>query len=180
MSEALSDHEILRQLQDREEITQVLHDFARGVDLLDLDAVARCFAADVRWDYGPGAGRPITGRDTLKAFIGEAFSKREVTDDSLCVVRIKRTSHHISNIRIDFTGPDTARSEAYTFTWHEMAEGERPGLVWGRWHDRWVRTPGEGWQIADRKMLVAATDNYYAIGYSVWDVDVPVTELAAG
>ena len=166
------DVELLRELQDREEITQKLHDFARGIDDLDFAAVARCFAPDVRWDYGPGAGAPIQGRDKLEAFVRESFSDKSVDAGSLSVVRIKRTSHHVSNIRVDFDGPNAARSEAYVFTWHEMIDNDRPGLVWGRWQDRWTHSADEGWRIADRKMLVSATDNYFAIGYSVWDRDV--------
>lgn len=162
------DRRLLHQLRDREEMTQVLHDFARAVDELDFKAMARCFTKQLTWDYGPGAGVVIETRDDLERFVTESFSSdREVTDESLSVVRIRKTSHHVSNIRIDFEGDDTARSEAYVFTWHEMADGDRPGLVWGKWHDGWQRT-GEGWRIRSRRMIVSATDNYYAIGYDAW------------
>ena len=45
---------------------------------------------------------------------------------------------------------------------------DRPGLVWGKWHDQWRRSDDEGWRISARKMIVSATDNYYAIGYDAW------------
>ena len=132
-------------------------------------AMSRCFTPNLRWDYGPGAGVVIETRADLERFVGEAFTPDEaVTADSLSVVRIKKTSHHVSNIRIDIESPDTARSEAYVFTWHEMTDSERPGLVWGKWHDRWRRTDEEGWRICERKMIVSATDNYFAIGYDAW------------
>jgi 3-phenylpropionate/cinnamic acid dioxygenase small subunit len=158
----------LQEMIDREAITQVLNDFARTVDELDFEAMARCFTEDLLWDYGPGAGVVITCRDDLLAFVTEAFSpEREVTEDSRVKVRIHKTSHHISNIRIDFGGSDTAHSETYVFTWHEMVDDARPGLVWGKWRDEWTRMP-EGWRIHARKMIVSATDNYFAIGYDAW------------
>ena len=130
--------------------------------------MAQCFTKDLRWDYGPGAGVVIETRDDLERFVREAFSPhREVSDDSLSVVRIKKTSHHVSNIHIEFDGADEARSETYVFTWHEMPD-DRPGLVWGKWHDQWRRSDDEGWRISARKMIVSATDNYYAIGYDAW------------
>jgi 3-phenylpropionate/cinnamic acid dioxygenase small subunit len=157
----------LRQLLAREEMTQVLHDFARAVDELDFTAMVQCFTPELRWDYGPGAGVVIETRDDLLRFVTEAFTPdHEVSADSLSLVRIKKTSHHVSNVRIDIEGDDTARSEAYVFTWHEMPDN-RPGLVWGKWHDRWRHTE-EGWRICERKMIVSATDNYYAIGYDAW------------
>jgi hypothetical protein len=160
---------LLRQVQDREEIRQVLYDFARSVDELDFARMTQCFARELRWDYGPGAGVVVETREDLERFVTEAFSpNKAVTDESLSVVRIKKTSHHVSNIRIDFEPPDGARSEAYVYTWHEMAEGDRPGLVWGKWHDRWRRTDDEGWRISERRMIVSATDNYFAIGYDAW------------
>lgn len=162
-----SDEEIARELQDRVEITEVLHLFARACDDLDFKTLSECFTEDCRWDYGPGAGPPVTGRANVEAFVGQAFSRSELTDDSEVRVRIKGTSHHVTNVMIDFDGPDAARSEAYVFTWHEMPDGGS-GLVWGRWRDRFRRTD-EGWRIAERKMYVAATENYYAIGYSLWD-----------
>jgi len=157
----------LRRARDREEMTQVLNDFARAVDELNFRAIPLCFAEDLTWDYGPGAGVVITKRSELEAFVTEAYSDRAITDDSLSVVRIRKTSHHISNIRIDFEGDDAARSETYVFTWHEMVDNDRPGLVWGKWHDHWKRTP-EGWRIDARQMIVSATDNYFAIGYDAW------------
>ena len=163
------DRRLLRELQAREEITQVLHDFARTVDELDFRKMAQCFTKDLLWDYGPGAGVVIESRDDLERFVTEAFSPdKAITEDSLSVVRIKKTSHHVSNIRIDFDGADAARSETYVFTWHEMPTDDRPGLVWGKWHDQWRRSDEEGWRISARKMIVSATDNYYAIGYDAW------------
>ena len=158
----------IQEMIDREAITQVLNDFARTVDELDFQAMSRCFTEDLIWDYGPGAGVVINRRDDLVAFVTEAYSpEREVTEESMVRVRIHKTSHHISNIRVDFEGPDAARSETYVFTWHEMVDDDRPGLVWGKWRDQWTRT-AEGWRIHARKMIVSATDNYFAIGYDAW------------
>jgi 3-phenylpropionate/cinnamic acid dioxygenase small subunit len=158
----------VQRLQDRVAIAEVLYTFARACDDLDFATLAACFAEDCRWDYGPGAGPAVVGRANVEAFVTEAFSRKHVEDGGV-QVRIRRTSHHVSNILVDFEDDDCARSEAYVFTWHEMADGSA-GLVWGRWRDRFVREH-DTWRIAERRMFVAATENYYAIGYPLWDSD---------
>jgi hypothetical protein len=159
-----TDEQALRELQDRTEITELLFRNARGLDQVppDFDAVSSCFSDDARWDYGPGAGPVVIGAANINAFIRQAYSQHKVQEGGV-QVRIRGTSHHVTNIMIDFESDDEARSEAYVFTWHEMADGS-PGLVWGRWRDR-IRRTADGWKIASRKMMVAATENYYAIGY---------------
>ena len=161
---------VSEELRDRYEIEQVLYDFARYCDDLDFEGVASLFHDECRWDYGPGAGPVVEGREHVEAFVKEAFSSSvEQAGPEGVKVRIRKTSHHISQVAVNFDGPDHARTEAYVFTWHEMADGA-PGLVWGRWHDELRRTPS-GWKISDRRMILSAVDNYYGIGHSAWAPD---------
>lgn len=158
------------ELRDRYEIEQVVYDFARYCDDLDFEGVALLFHDDCRWDYGPGAGPVVEGREHVEAFVREAFSNSlEETGSEGVKVRIRKTSHHVSQVAVNFDGPDHAYVESYVFTWHEMSDGG-PGLVWGRWHDQLRRT-AVGWKISDRRMILSAVDNYYEIGRPAWAAD---------
>ena len=161
---------VTQELRDRYEIEQVLYDFARYCDDLDFAGLASLFHDECRWDYGPGAGPVVEGREQVEAFVQQAFSNSVSGEGPDGVkVRIRKTSHHLSQVAINFDGPDLAHAETYVFTWHEMSDGS-PGLVWGRWHDQLRRTP-QGWKISQRRMILSAVDNYYAIGHPAWAED---------
>jgi 3-phenylpropionate/cinnamic acid dioxygenase small subunit len=159
--------ESIQELLDRYEIEQVMYDFARCCDDLDFERLASLFHDECRWDYGEGAGPVVEGRANVEKFVREAFSDSIVAKGAGGVkVRIRKTSHHISQVAVNFDGPNHAYAESYVFTWHEMADGD-PGLVWGRWHDQLSRSE-DGWRISDRRMILSAVDNYYGIGHSAF------------
>jgi 3-phenylpropionate/cinnamic acid dioxygenase small subunit len=161
----LSIEAVVRELKDRSDIAAVLYTYARSIDTNDFDAVSRCFTDDATWDYGPEAGPVVTGGAAIKKFASKAYSDDPLEEGDVKVRHGLAASHHVSNVLIEFDGPDNARSESYVHTFHEMLDGS-PGLVWGRWHDSLRRTP-EGWKICARKMLLAGKENYPAIGYPV-------------
>ena len=159
--------EPIQELLDRYEIEQVMYDFARCCDDLDFERLSSLFHDECRWDYGEGAGPVVEGRVNVEKFVREAFSDSIVAKGAGGVkVRIRKTSHHISQVAVNFDGPNHAYAESYVFTWHEMADGD-PGLVWGRWHDQLSRSE-DGWRISDRRMILSAVDNYYGIGHSAF------------
>jgi 3-phenylpropionate/cinnamic acid dioxygenase small subunit len=161
-----SDSEILRELLDRAQIQDVLYTYARSVDTNDFERMSRCFTDDATWDYGPEAGPVVTGSKAIEKFAAKAYSDAPVEDGDVKIRHGLAASHHVSNILIQFDGPDSARSEAYVHTFHQMLNDDAPGLVWGRWHDQFRRT-ADGWKICARKMLLAGKENYPAIGYPV-------------
>ena len=70
--------------------------------------------------------------------------------------RFTRTSHHLSNVVIDFDGPDAARGCSYVLAWHQQPDGSARTL-YAQYHDRFVRTP-TGWRIAERRQLTNGSD----------------------
>ena len=70
--------------------------------------------------------------------------------------RFARTSHHISNVELDFDGPDRARGRSYVLAWHQQPGGASRTL-YAEYDDRFVRTAA-GWRIAERRQLTHGSD----------------------
>ncbi|MGI9031630.1 MAG: nuclear transport factor 2 family protein [Ilumatobacteraceae bacterium] len=82
---------------------------------------------------------------------------REAPLGRIFLPRFDATQHLIGNISVDFTGPDDATAVSYLRAFHRYTT-DRPDLVlWGEYHDRWVRA-ADGWRIAERRVLTAGID----------------------
>lgn len=134
--------------EDRAAIEEVLAIYCIALDEMDLDRLAALFTADCRVDYGPDARLQSNGAADLRQSLERMW-------------RWRRTSHHLSNVTIDFEDADTANVVSYVLAWHE-----RPDLtsatVYGRYVDRFVRTT-EGWRIAKRRMLMNGSDRAFTV-----------------
>ena len=128
-----------RQLVDRQEITAVMAAYARWADLNQPERQAATFAADGRVSYHPG----------------EWTAGREALTDKLrtALAGYAQTSHHVSNIEIDFEGPDTAAAQSAVIAWHRRHDGSE-WTLYGRYVDRWTRTDA-GWRLAERELRAA-------------------------
>jgi 3-hydroxyacyl-CoA dehydrogenase len=141
-----------REEADRREITTVLHGYCRMLDSLELERVLSYFTDDCEVIYGPEPRMQSHGAAHL------AESLRRLS-------RFARTSHHLSNVEIELTGPESATSISYVLAWHQQPDGASR-TVYGQYHDRFVRTAA-GWRIAERRQLTNGTD-------VPWDL--PLTE----
>lgn len=127
------------QVADRLAISEVLDDYARGVDSKDWDLVLSCFAPDAHLDYS--------------AFGGPKGGPQEVVDwIASNVANFVMTQHHITNRHITLDG-DEAVCIAELFAPMGMG-GSEPGkltILWtgGGYNDRFVRGP-DGWRIGRR------------------------------
>jgi hypothetical protein len=128
---------------DRRAIAGVLHGYCRMLDSLELELVPQFFTADCEVVYGPDPRMQSHGAAALERSLRR-------------LGRFARTSHHLSNVEIDLTGPDTARSVSYVLAWHQQPDGVSRTL-YGQYHDRFVRTPA-GWRIAERRQLTNGSD----------------------
>jgi hypothetical protein len=122
----MSPDPIVRELADRQAITELIYRYCRSVDRLDVALGHSVWHEDGVADYGPdvyqGAGRGVI--------------------DHICAQH-RRTLHHshqVSNILIHLDG-DEAGSESYvTAALRIEADGRlRQVTVWGRYIDRWSR-----------------------------------------
>jgi ketosteroid isomerase-like protein len=137
---------------DRREIASVLNGYCRMLDSLELDRVPCYFTDDCQVIYGPEPRMQSHGAADLAESLGR-------------LSRFARTSHHLSNVEIELTGPDTAASVSYVLAWHQQPDGPSR-TVYAQYHDRFVRTAA-GWRIAERRQLTNGTD-------VPWDL--PLTE----
>jgi ketosteroid isomerase-like protein len=138
----------LRALEDRAEITQLVHEYTRVFDMGDHDAMAELFAEDSLIDYGRALGGEIRGREKIRAWLRGIYAFR-------------RTSHHLSNVQVwfDAADPDHARGTCYVLAWHEWPDDRPNAVLYGRYEDVYCRT-SEGWQIAERRELQHGQENF--------------------
>ena len=131
----------LRRLIDRQEINDLIHDYCTHLDRYEPDKVAALFTEDCVTDYGPSFGGEVLGREMVER--GWTFA----------LAGWVATSHHVSNIRLEFEDDDAAQGTTYLYAWHRA--GENPDFhIWARYHDRFVRT-GEGWRFSERRLSAA-------------------------
>lgn len=134
------------ELEQRRLIAEVLMDYSHFVDRNDPEGlVAQVFCEDGCFELG--SRHVVIGRADLALMFARTLAP------------FRRTSHHVSNIRVTFTGAETAESTAYVYAWHLTAtEGRRIDL-WGRYHDQ-HRLTAQGWRIATRRLTVAGSDGW--------------------
>ncbi len=125
----------LATLAARQEIADVIHRYARGIDRIDPELVRSCYHPDAYDDHG-------TMKGTVDQFVAgiDAFLRRYVA-----------TMHFMGNMLIEVDG-DVARAETYAVAYHreELADGSGRDDIWGiRYVDRFERRDG-AWKIAHR------------------------------
>jgi hypothetical protein len=142
-------------LEDRLEIQDVIYRWCRGIDRLDLDLIRGVYHPDGQAYHGPSPRSP----DELIAWIEERQPS------------ITHSMHQAGNIRIEFTGPDTALVETYMASRQRFADSAKearvamlgaevasqPGILYvdsvGRYVDRFERRNGR-WAILKRTVIV--------------------------
>ena len=141
-------------LQDRMEIQDCLFRYVRGVDRRNWDLVRSAYHPDAYDDHGNYKG-PIPG------FVQSVIDRHHT---------IEQSTHAISNVQIEFAGPDRALVETY-FIVHQrhMPEGNQACAPFmrgrhpsaeeavevetvGRYVDQFTRRDG-AWKIARRVVV---------------------------
>jgi hypothetical protein len=135
----------------RQEITDLVGRYMRGLDRLDPELLRSTFHDDATTDYGFFQGGP------------DAF-----VDMAMNALRDHLANHHmIGQVNIDLDG-DTAFGEVYFQAFHRIvADGEERDLfISGRYVDRYEKRAG-AWKIARRCEVNdwarndPATDDYF-------------------
>lgn len=162
---------------DRLAIEHTLHRWCRAVDRLDFDGIADVFHPDAIDSHGPYDG-DVPG---LIAWIRERHRG------------IPFSMHAVSNLLIEFAGPDLALAESYVRTTQrypvdqlgalaQLAGTAGPGghamdlMTCSRYVDRFERRGGGGWKIL-RRTLVA---DWKSVTPVLVDVPPPPAGWAAG
>jgi hypothetical protein len=123
------------ELVDKQEITEVVLRYCRGIDRCDRTAVADCFHPDATDTHG-------SFRGTVTEFIDWAFHLLE---------RYDSTMHLVANQLITLAG-DRAVSETYGIAYHRSSDPDpRRNLTVGfRFIDLVERRSDMVWRIAER------------------------------
>jgi ketosteroid isomerase-like protein len=125
-------------VSDKLAVSEVLDEYARGIDSKDWDLVVSVFTSDALLDYSAFGG-PKGPPDEVVAWIQTS------------VTAFAMTQHHITNRHITIDG-DEAVSVAELFAPMGMASSEGKMsmlLTGGCYNDRLRRMP-DGWKIAQR------------------------------
>jgi 3-phenylpropionate/cinnamic acid dioxygenase small subunit len=145
--------ETVQRLVDQDEIKRVLYEYAFHLDAADPQKMLPLFTEDLHVAYGPSHGA-----DGAEAYLAT------LTDEKFGIAAFfGATSHHVSNVVIDFVDPDTANVRSVLYAYHKYNRDRPDGIVYGQYHDIVVRTP-EGWKIKRRELKHAGTENYHAKG----------------
>lgn len=137
-----------RRLTDQRDIENLLVDYCRYLDRMDLDSLADLFLPDAQVEYGEGPLLRSEGNAALRMSLTRMW-------------RWKRTAHHLSNVRIWFEGEETARGESSVLAWHENQTGGT-AIVWGLYRDLF-RLTQDGWRIATRRMEMQGADSGFGV-----------------
>ena len=125
----------LKQLEDKEQITQLLVDYGRHLDSRDLAAYASLFAADGEWVGGFGT---VKGRSEIKAFMEKSLGTGPNRNSSF---------HIMSNFAITVKGDAATAWSRWTFV-TPGANGATIAQA-GRYDDTFVRENGV-WKFKKR------------------------------
>ena len=127
----------VEELFDREEIYDILVNYARGADRGDADLIATAYHDDAIEDHGGTFYGPASKYVAMLRKILPAAA---------------RMSHIVSNINIELDG-DKAYTECYflTFSRSEAVENPHDNLTMARVIDRFERRNG-AWKTAHRRL----------------------------
>jgi ketosteroid isomerase-like protein len=136
----------LQQMIDAEQIRRVIFEYAFHLDMNHPDELAALFVDDCEVIYGPnfGAEGIEAYKKTLDG-IGEFF---------------EATSHHVSNIVVDFVSEDEAQVRSVLYAFHRYTRDRPDSHVWGQYHDVMVRADGQ-WRFKRRELRAAATKDFH-------------------
>jgi len=125
----------------KQEITDVVYRYARGIDRMDFELVRSCYHPDAYDDHGSFKGSVDEFIDMAKDFMP----------------RWTATMHFMGNVLVDEIDGDCARAETYAVAYHrrEFPNKEGKDDIFGiRYVDRFEKRD-ERWLIAHR---VVATE----------------------
>lgn len=136
----------LQQLVDQRAIERLLFDYAYYLDMNMPDDMASLFVDDCQVSYAPNFG--AAGIDDYKKTldgIGTFFTA---------------TTHHVSNICIDFDGAEMATVRAAVLAVHRYTRERPDGILYGQYHDRVVKVGGQ-WKFKDRILKTTMATDYH-------------------
>ncbi len=138
-------NEIDRLLEQRS-IERMMYEYSYHLDMNHPDQLAALFVDDCEVSYAPnfGARGMEAYKKTLEG-IGTFF---------------RATSHHNSNIVIDFVGDGEANVRSIVLAVHRYTRERPDGILYGQYFDHVVKVDGQ-WKFKRRELRTTMTTNYH-------------------
>ncbi|KRF00980.1 hypothetical protein ASG88_11315 [Nocardioides sp. Soil777] len=133
--------------RDRYAINDLITAYAQAIDDKRAEDVSALFAPECVFRVFKGDKGEARGRAGVSVLVERVLST------------FTATSHHVSNVRIDLTGPDSARATTYLHAWHRFVEDRPDGLLWARYEDELVRHE-DRWLFAQRTLRVTGEQDF--------------------
>jgi hypothetical protein len=136
----------LARLIDERAITRIVFDYAYFLDMNMPEEMAALFVNDCEVSYAPNFG--ASGMEAYKKTldgIGTFF---------------KATTHHVSNVCVDFTSDTEATVRAVVMAIHRYTKDRPDGTLYGQYHDVVVKQDGQ-WKFKTRILKTTMATDYH-------------------
>ena len=130
------------------EIGDQLKRYCYFFDSNDVIGLRTLFTEDAEIDYGPEVPL-LVGLDAIMTSISRGLNSTFIA-----------TSHHLSNIIVDFDDEEHARTSSYVYAWHRYYAKTEIGYLWGQ-YSHTFRREVESWKIATLKLRAVATQDFH-------------------
>ena len=139
------DQALTRLLEERA-IERLLFDYAYYLDMNLPDKMVELFDQDCVVNYAPNFG-------------AEGIEAYQKTLDGIGTF-FTATTHHVSNICIDFVNDGEATVRAVVVAVHRYTRDRPDGFLYGQYHDVVVKTDGR-WKFKQRLLKTTMTTDYH-------------------
>jgi SnoaL-like domain len=136
----------LARLLDERAITRIVFDYAYFLDMNMPEEMAALFVDECEVSYAPNFG----------AVGMEAYKK---TLDGIGTF-FKATTHHVSNVCVDFVSDDEATVRAVVMAIHRYTKDRPDGTLYGQYHDVVVKQDGQ-WKFKTRILKTTMATDYH-------------------
>jgi hypothetical protein len=136
----------LQRSHDERLIERLFYDYSYHLDMNHPDEMADLFVDDCEVSYAPNFG--ATGKESYKKTlegIGTFF---------------RGTSHHNTNICIDFVSETLARVRSVVLAIHRYTKERPDGILYGQYFDVVVKV-GDSWKFQRRELRTSMATNYH-------------------
>jgi hypothetical protein len=142
----MEQEQALARLLEERAIERMLFDYAYFLDMNMPDAMAELFVDECEVSYAPNFG--AKGIDEYKKTL-EGIGTFFVA-----------TTHHVSNICIDFASSTEASVRSVVMAIHRYTKERPDGLLYGQYHDEVVKLDGR-WKFRVRTLKTTLTTDYH-------------------
>jgi hypothetical protein len=136
----------LKKLIEERAVSRLLYDYSYALDMNRPDELAALFVDDCKVSYAPnfGAEGMAAYKKTLEG-IGTFF---------------RATSHHNSNICVDFLSDTEAKVRSIVLAIHRYTKERPDGILYGQYFDLVVKSGGQ-WKFKSRELRTTLASNYH-------------------